>query len=190
MPVDAIRVEKIGLRASIRDKGKSLDTEYLRFSNKRIQECLLALDEWKTANTVLIYMSTGSEPETSRIIYTSLKEGKRVAIPRCLGSGIMEAREITSINGLRPNHFGILEPDETHSPISPEALDLIVAPCVAADKQLSRLGHGGGYFDRYLAKVRCAVVCLCREVFMVEEVPTGALDVRVSMVVTENGVYR
>jgi len=188
--LDAIQVKKKALRESIREKAKSLGAEYLHFSDQCLQDRLLALDEWKTARMVLVYMSVGKEPDTERIICAALEEGKRVAIPRCLGSGIMEAREIASLDGLQPKRFGILEPDETFPLIPLEELDLVIAPCVAADRQLARLGHGGGYFDRYLSKVCCPIVCLCREVFIVEEAPTGALDVRVNMVVTEQGVYR
>lgn len=181
--------EKAVLRRSIRQRAQELNTAYLRASDQAIMERLLALDGWVSASTVFIYLSMGTEPDTTRIVQAAWDSGKRVAIPRCLGSGVMEARQIASFEGLEAKSLGILEPDGSFPLIAPEELDLVVAPCVAVDKKLNRLGHGGGFYDRYLAGVRCPVICLCREVFVLDEVPREALDQPVGMVVTEERIY-
>lgn len=180
---------KAVLRRSIRQRAQELNTAYLRASDQAIMERLLALDGWVSASTVFIYLSRGTEPDTTHIIQAAWDSGKRVAIPRCLSSGIMEARQIVSFEGLVPKSSGILEPEGSFPLIAPEELDLVVAPCVAADKRLNRLGNGGGFYDRYLARVRCPVICLCRDVFVLDEVPRESLDRPVGMVVTEERMY-
>lgn len=181
--------EKAALRRSIRQRAQELNTAYLRASDQAIMERLLALDGWISASKIFIYLSMGTEPDTAQIVQAAWDSGKRVAIPRCLGNGVMEAREITSFECLTPKSLGILEPDGSFPLIAPEELDLVVAPCVAVDKKLNRLGNGGGFYDRYLAGVRCPVICLCRDVFVLDQVPREALDQPMGMVVTEERIY-
>ena len=48
-----------------------------------------------------------------------------------------------------------------------------------------RLGHGGGYYDRYLAGRRVPAACLCRERLLLEKVPQDWNDFAVGFVITE-----
>jgi 5-formyltetrahydrofolate cyclo-ligase len=56
---------------------------------------------------------------------------------------------------LRPNRFGIPEPaDVRGGRIAPIALDIVVLPLLAVDRQGWRLGSGAGYYDRRLRHLR------------------------------------
>lgn len=186
--MSSIPEQKAALRRRLGEGQARLKPAYLRDSDQRITAAVLALKEWKAAKSVFLYLSVGNEPDTHALLARAWQEGKRTAVPRCLKGGVMEAREIASMEGLTPKSFGILEPDETFPLIPPEEIDLVLAPCMAADRTLHRLGHGAGYYDRYLPQVRCPAVCLCRGVFLLEEVPVDGLDVKVDRVVTEDGV--
>ena len=176
--------EKKALRLQIRRQAQALSLEYFYTSSQNILKNLLSTSLWKEAHTVLVYLSIGTEPKTSLIIQSAWKSQKRVAIPRCLPGGMMEAREIISLEGLTPKSFGILEPDISSPLIEPEKLTLVVTPCVAMDEKLHRLGHGGGYYDRYLTKVHCPDICLCHEAFMLKSIPVEPWDKPVSMGIT------
>lgn len=177
--------EKRQLRESLRDFTQSLPDAYIAYSNRGIQDNLLALEQWKQAHAVFIYISIGREPETKGAVQAALNEGKTVAVPKSLSDGTMEARVITSLNGLRQGRFGIPEPDDTARLLPQKDIDLVVVPCVAADKQCNRLGHGKGYYDRYLAKIQCPAICLCRARLLQTVLPHDALDRPVDIVITE-----
>ena len=50
---------------------------------------------------------------------------------------------------LKVNKYGIPEP-EIKNMIYP---DILLIPLVAFDKNLNRLGYGGGYYDRLISKI-------------------------------------
>ena len=176
-------------RQLVRLKTQRLPASYFADSDSRIRAHLLSLPEWKATDTLFIYISVGTEPDTRALIKAAWQAGKRVAVPRCMNGGNLEARLITSFDGLTQSHFNLLEPDEAFPLVPPEALHLVIAPCVAMDRSHHRLGHGGGFYDRYLAKVQCPVVCLCRHAFLFEALPADRLDVAVATTITEQGVF-
>jgi 5-formyltetrahydrofolate cyclo-ligase len=57
--------------------------------------------------------------------------------------------------GLRQNRYGIPEPDVTPAEqLAPAALDVVLVPLLAFDRHGTRLGSGGGYYDRSFAFLR------------------------------------
>jgi 5-formyltetrahydrofolate cyclo-ligase len=66
---------------------------------------------------------------------------------------------------------------------------LVITPCLAADRTGTRLGYGGGYYDRFLATHRknvLTVACVASDLFFPENVlPKESHDVSVDVVVTE-----
>jgi 5-formyltetrahydrofolate cyclo-ligase len=187
---EPLKQEKDRLRKALRDLAQSLPDVYIESSDRGIEQNVLALKQWKQARTVFIYLSIGREPRTRGLILSALADGKTVAVPRCLGNGEMEARVISSLDGLQPGPFGIPEPDHSSRLLPPQEIDLVVAPCVAADRHGYRLGHGGGYYDRYLANIQCPSVCLCRACLLQDELPYDSFDHPVGFVITEDGCLR
>ncbi len=177
--------QKAELRAQVAHLRAAWEAEYVEESDHGIEERFMNLAAWKTARTVFSYVSVRAEPSTRRIMAATLAAGKRLCVPRCEGSGIMRPREILSLEDLHPAPFGLLEPGEDAPIVPAEQIELAIVPCVAADRQGHRLGHGGGYYDRYLANLRCPTVCLCRGRALLPALPVEEHDVRVKMVLTE-----
>ena len=63
-------------------------------------------------------------------------------------------------------------------------------PCISAGKDLRRIGHGAGYYDRFLPKTEAVKICLCFAKLLAENIPTDAYDVPMDMVITEEDIYR
>lgn len=180
---------KSTLREQLKIKLNQLPEEYRYQSDTAIYRQVVSLPQWQNAQVVFCYVSVCAEPDTRRFIQTALDEGKRVCVPRCHGGGVMQASEITRLSQLQPAGYGLLEPDETAPQVPPAVIELALVPCVAADQHGWRLGHGGGYYDRYLPLTNCPSICLCRGRMLQNKLPREALDYAVTMVVTEDGCW-
>ena len=99
----------------------------------------------------------------------------------------MKAIRIQSTDELRPGMLNIPEPPAENEAAAPGELDLAVVPCVTTTTAGARLGYGGGYYDRFLRLHRCPAMCLCYGRILADELPTDEYDVRMDVVVTENG---
>ena len=85
-------------------------------------------------------------PLKNEVDLRSLNDKYSLALPRCEKNKEMLFCSWDNKN-LTKDSEGILSPDSS-SKLSYEKLSLIFVPCLAVDKNLTRLGYGGGYFDR------------------------------------------
>lgn len=175
--------DKASLRERKRREIAGLTEEYIKLSDAAIFDKLTALPQVKSAQTVFLYYGVGREVSTVRFIEALLRENRRVALPKCAADGKMSFHLTESLSELRPGRFGIPEPNGEE--VFPSADDVIIVPALCCDEQGSRLGHGGGYYDRYLAKTDAFTVCPCRAALLESALPTEATDVPVKLVVTD-----
>lgn len=188
--METVREEKARLRAWVRRMRKEQPPELLLRESSMICERLLELPELKRARTVFCYVSCGGEVETHRLIARLLEQGKTVLVPRCRGKGEMDCVPIDSLRQLVSGAYGIPEPPMALSALPPEAVELAVIPALACGEDGSRLGQGGGYYDRFLARTDCAVAAVCREAFLLPTAPCEAHDKTVKIIVTPQRVLR
>lgn len=153
-------------------------------------DAFLALAEVETAHTVLLFYGVGREPDTTELIETLWQRGKTVLLPRCLPKRGMEARRIVPGSRLVYGSYGIPEPDQECPLVLRDTIDLILVPNLCCDKQGYRLGHGGGYYDRYLAGYSGMTVSLCPAQWLQEQLPRDEYDLPVRLVLTENAEWR
>ena len=178
------RARKKELRRELLAKRDALAEEYQRSAGEKIQQRILQSEAYARARRVFVYVSVGSEPPTDGILRRALADGRQVYVPRCRGNR-MEAARLRSMEELTPGRYGIPEPAEDAETAAREELDLVIVPCVAASRDGRRLGHGGGYYDRFLQEGANRAVCLCFQEMLREEIPEEAWDVRIPWVVTE-----
>lgn len=185
-----IRAQKAELRKHIRELQSRLQPEDIAAGDKKIIRRVLDLSEYRQAKTLFLFVSTAAEIDTGPLLLNALADGKRVAVPRCIGDGIMRAYVISGTEDLAEGAYGILEPYETCLPLTVEEMDFGVIPCVSCDRQGNRLGHGGGFYDRYLANVAFPTAALCREQLLCGRIPSDSFDIAVDMVITDKKIYR
>ena len=98
---------------------------------------------------------------------------------------------------MKPNRFGIPEPEVPREALlSPHLLDLALTPLVAFDASGTRLGMGGGFYDRTFAFLRHPshlpkprLLGLAYELQKVDALPRQSWDVPVDAVATEAALY-
>lgn len=142
------------------------------------------------AETIFTYVSMKEEPDTGGIIETSWRMGKKVFVPRCIPGKErrMEAVEIASWEELSPGTMGIWEPKKAVEGRKERSFSLMLIPCIMADKRGGRLGHGAGYYDRFLASAEGVKLCLCYEALLYSKVPMEEKDIFMDYVLTEEGM--
>ena len=181
--------EKQRLRRTMRALERQLSDKYKAASSRSICAHLLAMPEYQAASAVFCFVGTDHEIDTRPILAHALAAGKRLSVPRCTGPGIMELRQLRSLEELSPGAHGIPEPPESAPVMNPDDVDLAILPCLTCSHLGQRLGQGGGYYDRFLSNYRGGTVLLCREKLIREEIPLEPHDYPIPWVLTETGLY-
>lgn len=181
--------EKRRLRRAIRELEEQLSPRYLEESGRAIAARLLAMPEYRAAGTVFCFAGSGREVDTRPILEDALRWGKVLCVPLRTAPGVMEPRRITGLDQLIPGAFGIPAPPADSALVAVDEVDFAILPCVTCDRAGRRLGRGGGYCDRFLARYRSGAVLLCRERLLREEIPVEPHDYPVPWVLTERGLY-
>lgn len=172
-----IRKEVLARRDALtgteRDRGKLLITERI-----------LGHQWYYLSDTILGFVSYGSEICTTEILETALRDGKRVYVPK-VEDGNMEFYRIFSLAELKSGYKGILEPagDTERYVFDPDHADgcLLLMPGSAFDPLGNRMGYSGGFYDRYLAEkesLRLRSIGIGFRCQQVEQVPVEATDVK------------
>ena len=160
----------------------------------RMQKRLLESDFWRQSLRVVLYMALRDEADTSLLLSEAWKSGRDVFLPRCRrdDAGMMDMLLCRGAGELETSGMGILEPRmEDYSRVLSAgelcsgAETLIVVPALAFDREGFRLGYGGGYYDRMLARARCSTVGLAFHELLVPRLPRDAWDRAVGAVCTE-----
>jgi 5-formyltetrahydrofolate cyclo-ligase len=107
---------------------------------------------WQRTPVVLLFLSIKGEIDTGPLLDLAFRGGKKVFVPRVEGENLRFCRIASPAGPWVPGAFGIREPPaaETEAPVPPA---LILVPGLAFDREGRRLGRGGGFYDRFLARL-------------------------------------
>ena len=177
------------LRKTIRAAERELPQSYKDRSSAEICAHLAAMPEYLAADTVFAFVGTAREIDTTAFLEDVLARGKRLCVPLGVGDGLMDLHHITSLEQLNTGAYGIQEPSEDTPIVPVDEVDFAVIPCLSCSHGGKRLGQGGGFYDRFLAKYRSAAVLVCRERLTREELPVEPHDLPIPWVMTEKGLY-
>jgi 5-formyltetrahydrofolate cyclo-ligase len=154
-------------------------------AGRSLRDTVLELPQAQMAGTVAAYISVGTEPDTRSLVYALWKRGSYVLLPLLLADGDLDWASYEGPAALAAGPHGLLQPTEPVRGVTAVAsADLVIVPALAVDRTGRRLGRGGGSYDRALARVGAAVptLALVYDDELVDEVPAGGHDQRVSMV--------
>ena len=189
-PSHRLKQDKRALRRSVLAERDALSGTERAARSEVIVDRLLGLEEATGAGAVLAFWSFGSEVGTAPLLDRLRSRGTTVALPRTRDGDIVPVIW-TPGSPMTETSFGSREPTDGRV-LQARELDLIVVPGVAFDRSCHRVGYGGGFYDRLLARGRdgTAAVAIAFGMQVVEEVPTGPLDRPVDAIVTEDDVIR
>lgn len=184
MTADA-RTDKRDLRRRIRQQRAGLSAAERGSADTAIARQASALITRAGARTIACYLSAPTEPPTCALIAWASAHGVRVLLPISRPNGVLDWGEHTAHE--RVNELGV--PETTSPPLGPGALgtaEIVFAPAAAADLEGHRLGWGGGYYDRALARSdsRAPVYAVLYDLDVVAHVPHEHHDVPISGAVT------
>ncbi len=188
--------ESAQLRKSILARRNQLSRQEIESKSLAIKHRLLALEELSSCQTIFAYVSFRSEVATLDLIDSLIAMGKTVVVPITrIKEKRLDAIHITSRESdLEPGYCDIPEPKEqlcTTSKVTPEAINAILLPGSVFDERGGRFGYGGGYYDRFLARVpEARRIGLAFDLQLVAGVPLQEHDELLDLVVTENRVIR
>lgn len=156
-----------------------------------IADHLLATRELQLAATIAAYVSMGTEPGTGPLIDAWFEADRRTILPLLRSDNDLEWGVYRGPTSLAPAQRGLLEPvGESLGLDAIATADVVLTPGLAVDRTGMRLGRGGGSYDRALARVPVGtpVLTLLYDGEVLDEVPCGEHDRRVSGAVTPSGI--
>lgn len=133
---------------------------------------------------VASYAPVGAEADPGALTTAAAERGCRIALPHVVDQPT-PLRFLAWHNDaiLVPGPFGLLQPADHPEELAP---DLILAPLVAFDRRLGRLGQGGGHYDRAFAGFPTARrIGVAFSVQEVDRVPTDPWDMPLHAIITE-----
>lgn len=179
------------LRSSALQARRSMSDHDRQTANQIINKKVVRSREFLAAKTVGLYLPMHDEVDPSEIIERAWRANKRVFCPVIDKNGKMNYHHLGRNTLLSQNDFGIWEP-ANNKIIAARQLDLVITPLVAFDKNLNRIGMGGGYFDRHFSFLRhrqnwlrpklIGVAFACQEV---DKIDPNPWDIRLYSVTTE-----
>jgi len=178
--------KKKRIRDIIEKQRKELNKDIKRVFDEQIFYKVIDSSEYKKSKTIFIYVSFEGEVDTHKIIKYALAEGKQICVPKILSKEEgMKAIAISSFNELKPSVYNILEPESFDNTIDEKQIDLILMPGVAFDNKGGRVGYGGAFYDRFLAKIKSDAVkiALAYDFQILEEVPMDKHDKKIDRII-------
>lgn len=190
MQSNDLNAQKQAARRAARQQLAQISPQEFSAIGAAMWQTLQAQPAWQSAQSVFCFVGALHEPDTMPILQGALSAGKQLLVPRIAGPGQMQLVPLQSLEQLQPGTFGILEPGQALPAVpAGSGVQLAVLPCLAATRSGARLGHGGGYYDRFLANYSGQRLILCPEALLAQSLPTGPLDEPAQAVLTEKALY-
>ncbi len=174
-------MDKKELRRVIREKKRAMTEAEITQRSQALGRLFAASQAYREARTIYFYLPYNQEVRTIPMLEQALRDGKQVAVPKVYGEE-MKFILLTDLSRIGKGYAGIPEPLDD-GPIADDKTALVLMPGLAFDPQGHRIGYGGGFYDRFLAREPDhPTLALCYEFQMLPHLDTEAFDIPVDTV--------
>ncbi len=175
-------MDKKELRAQIRQRKRAMTEEEIVSRSKKLGALFAASEAYKNAKTIYGYLPYNQEVRTVPMLEKALADGKKVAVPKCYGEE-MRFIYMDDLSKVEKGYANIPEPI-ADGPVADDPTALVLMPGLAFDPQGSRMGYGGGFYDKFLAaEPDHPTLALCYEFQMLPHLETETHDIPVDHVI-------
>lgn len=182
-----VNEEKARIRKEIRRRREQLSSSVLSDIEKSLPDFISAIDdselkkELKNAKRVALYRSINGEVPVDGLAGFFMSQGKKCCFPR-IENDTMVFCDCDSLEDgeFGQSSIGIKEPVSTKHAVDPKDIDVVVLPAVAYNEEGTRLGMGGGFYDRYIGVLgsdRPYLLGICYEFQICSDVPGTDNDI-------------
>lgn len=188
-----LKEKKSEIRRKTSANRQRLSAEARTDKSKAIMEFLFDFANFREATTVLFYMDSGSEVATEEMIRKTLEFEKVVALPWVdeKEEKIVPLKIGDLDRDVRPGYKKIQEPiPQQCKEIPIGSIELAIIPGIAFDERGGRIGHGTGFYDRFIPDldVTTRKVALAFECQIVSQIPMEPHDRYIDIIITEERV--
>ena len=193
--ISGLREEKETLRANVIAARDAMPVQARQRAAETIMQRIYALDAYRGARSIAMYMSFGTELDTHGFFDRALSDGKEIALPRIdKAAKCIRLHRVRGHRDLVDGVWGIREPHADAPTVDLAEIDMMLMPGVAFDLCGRRLGYGAGYYDKLLAPLTSKIsplrVAAALDCQVVKSVPAGPDDQPFHILVTERQLLR
>ncbi len=175
-------MNKQELRQAIRARKRAMTEEDILRRSEILAEKFARSNAYRAAKTIYGYLPYNQEVRTVPMLRRALEEGKRVAVPKVYGDD-MKFIYLDDLSQVAKGYAGIPEP-VADGPVAQDETALVLMPGLAFDRAGHRIGYGGGFYDKFLAKEpHHPTVALCYDFQVMDRLETEEFDIPVDLVI-------
>ena len=174
-------MDKKEIRAMIRTKKRAMTPEQIVSASRKLGELFRASELYQKAEAIYGYLPYNQEVRTVPMLEQAIADGKRVAVPKCYGDE-MRFIWMDDLSAVAPGYANIPEPI-ADGPVADASHALVLMPGLAFDPKGNRMGYGGGFYDKFLAReTNHPTLALCYDFQVLEKLETEEFDIPVDQV--------
>ena len=183
-------MNKTELRIKYKKIRNNITNENYELKSKKIFENIINSKLMDNSKSIFVYLSYGREVNTESLVKYLFSQGKTVLIPKCdIKSETMIPVVYFENEKLTENFYGIKEIDSQKE--YTDNIDVIIVPGIAFDKYGNRIGHGKGYYDKFLQNKNILKIGLCYDdCYSQSEISHTDEDIAVDYVITDREVVK
>ncbi len=184
------------IRKTLRAKRRALTLAQQQTASENLAALISQQRFFLRTKRIGIYLANDGEIDPALLMGIALNANKACFLPilHPLQFNRLYFGQYREGDPLKPNRFGILEPQFSATSIAPAwTLDVILLPLVAFDRSGSRIGMGGGFYDRTLAAcinhpVRPTLIGVAHSCQEVENISQQSWDIPLDKIITDREI--